>query len=239
MPSSTTSFAKTARSPPPAGSATRAVVSRRTASTRRPRAIRKRSGRAWPASSSGRGRGRRVLDWKPPHAKWFVGGKLNVSVNCLDRHLRGPRRNKAAIIWEGEPGDRRTLTYFDLYRQVVDVRQRAEVARRQQGRPRRDLPAADSRAGDRDARLRAHRRRPHRRLRRLQRRVAARSHQRLAGAPARHRRRRLSPRHRSSPLKQMADEALAGTPSIEHVVVVQRGRRSRCRCTMKDGRDHW
>ena len=59
-----------------------------------------------------------MLDWQPPHAKWFVGGRLNVSVNCLDRHVRGPRRNKAALIWEGEPGDRRTLTYFDLYRQV-------------------------------------------------------------------------------------------------------------------------
>jgi acetyl-CoA synthetase len=61
----------------------------------------------------------RVLDWSnPPHAKWFIGGQLNVSVNCIDRHIRGARRNKAAIIWEGEPGDRRTLTYFDLYRQV-------------------------------------------------------------------------------------------------------------------------
>ena len=59
-----------------------------------------------------------VLEWNPPHARWFVGGKLNASVNCLDRHLHTPRRNKAAIIWEGEPGDRRTLTYFDLYRQV-------------------------------------------------------------------------------------------------------------------------
>src|SRR5688572_14043289 len=45
----------------------------------------------------------KVLEWKEPFAKWFVGGKLNVSENCLDRHLTGPRRNKAAIIWEGEP----------------------------------------------------------------------------------------------------------------------------------------
>jgi acetyl-CoA synthetase len=60
----------------------------------------------------------RVLDWQVPQAKWFVGGKLNASVNCLDRHLRGPRRNKAAIIWEGEPGDRRVLTYWDLAREV-------------------------------------------------------------------------------------------------------------------------
>src|SRR5919112_1916508 len=60
----------------------------------------------------------KVLDWKPPHAKWFVGGKLNASANCLDRHIRGPRRNKAALIWEGEPGDRRVLTYWDLSREV-------------------------------------------------------------------------------------------------------------------------
>jgi acetyl-CoA synthetase len=60
----------------------------------------------------------KVLDWQPPNAKWFVGGQLNASVNCVDRHVRTARRNKAAIIWEGEPGDRRTLTYFDLYRQV-------------------------------------------------------------------------------------------------------------------------
>ena len=60
----------------------------------------------------------RVLEWQSPHAKWFVGGRLNASVNCVDRHVRGPRRNKAASVWEGEPGDRRTLTYWDLYRQV-------------------------------------------------------------------------------------------------------------------------
>ena len=59
-----------------------------------------------------------VLDWRPPHARWFVGGRLNVSANCLDRHLAGPRRNKAAIIFEGEPGDRRTLTYHELWREV-------------------------------------------------------------------------------------------------------------------------
>lgn len=59
-----------------------------------------------------------VLEWTPPHAKWFVGGKLNVAQNCLDRHLAGPRRNKAALIWEGEPGDTRTYTYWDLHREV-------------------------------------------------------------------------------------------------------------------------
>jgi acetyl-CoA synthetase len=59
-----------------------------------------------------------VLDWQPPFAKWFVGGKINVSYNCLDRHLTTWRRNKAAIIWEGEPGDTRTLTYAQLHREV-------------------------------------------------------------------------------------------------------------------------
>jgi acetyl-CoA synthetase len=59
-----------------------------------------------------------VLDWQPPFAKWFVGGKINISYNCLDRHLTTWRRNKAALIWEGEPGDSRTLTYAQLHREV-------------------------------------------------------------------------------------------------------------------------
>jgi acetyl-CoA synthetase len=59
-----------------------------------------------------------VLEWKEPFAQWFGGGKLNVAENCLDRHLSGPRRNKAALIWEGEPGDKRTLTYQQLHREV-------------------------------------------------------------------------------------------------------------------------
>ena len=60
----------------------------------------------------------KVLDWKLPHARWFDGGTLNVSDNCLDRHLSTWRRNKAALIWEGEPGDSRTLTYFELWRET-------------------------------------------------------------------------------------------------------------------------
>jgi len=61
---------------------------------------------------------RKTLEWKLPYAKWFVGGRLNVADNCLDRHIEGPRRNKAAIVWEGEPGDSRVMTYWDLYREV-------------------------------------------------------------------------------------------------------------------------
>ena len=59
-----------------------------------------------------------VLEWNAPFAKWFVGGKLNVSYNCVDRHAKTWRRNKAAIIWEGETGEERVLTYGDLCREV-------------------------------------------------------------------------------------------------------------------------
>jgi acetyl-CoA synthetase len=60
----------------------------------------------------------KVLEWDAPWAKWFTGGELNVSYNCVDRHLSTWRTNKAAIIWEGEPGEERVLTYRDLYREV-------------------------------------------------------------------------------------------------------------------------
>jgi acetyl-CoA synthetase len=59
-----------------------------------------------------------VFEWNPPFAKWFVGGKTNVCYNCVDRHLSTPRKNKAAIIWEGEPGDQRIITYQELHRLV-------------------------------------------------------------------------------------------------------------------------
>ncbi|MEW4451629.1 acetate--CoA ligase [Bremerella sp. JC817] len=59
-----------------------------------------------------------VLQWNCPDAKWFVGGKTNVSYNCLDRHLGTPTADKTAIIWEGEPGDQRTLTYKELHAEV-------------------------------------------------------------------------------------------------------------------------
>ena len=60
----------------------------------------------------------RVLEWNAPWAKWFVGGQLNVCDNCVDRHVETWRRTKAAIVWEGEPGDSRVLTYQDLHREV-------------------------------------------------------------------------------------------------------------------------
>jgi len=74
----------------------------------------------------------KVLDWKCPNAKWFTGGKLNVSENCLDRHLNGPRKTKAALIWEGEPGEKRVYTYQQLHREVcrfANVLKRHKVKR--------------------------------------------------------------------------------------------------------------
>src|ERR671939_278896 len=73
-----------------------------------------------------------VLKWDAPHAEWFGGGKINLSYNCLDRHLETWRRNKAALIWEGEPGEQRTLTYQQLHREVcrfANVLKRAGVVR--------------------------------------------------------------------------------------------------------------
>jgi acetyl-CoA synthetase len=60
----------------------------------------------------------RVLEWNPPYAKWFVGGKLNACYNCLDRHLQNGHRDKIALLWEGEKGEKRTFTYEELYHEV-------------------------------------------------------------------------------------------------------------------------
>lgn len=64
---------------------------------------------------------KQVLDWKPPYAEWFSGGVLNVSVNCIDRHLKGPSKHKAALIWEGEEGVKRTWTYQQLHGEVCKL----------------------------------------------------------------------------------------------------------------------
>lgn len=63
----------------------------------------------------------KVLEWNPPYAQWFLGGKLNACYNCLDRHLNNETRNKAAVIWEGEPGEKRTLTYQQMHREVCKL----------------------------------------------------------------------------------------------------------------------
>src|ERR671929_2323465 len=59
-----------------------------------------------------------ILNWNHPFAKWFVGGTLNASVNCIDRHINSDVKNKVAIIWEGESGETRSFTYYQLYRSV-------------------------------------------------------------------------------------------------------------------------
>jgi acetyl-CoA synthetase len=179
-----------------------------------------------------------VLDWQPPHAKWFVGGQLNASVNCVDRHARGPRRNKAAIIWEGEPGDRRTLTYFDLQREVSKC---ANV-----------LKSLGTKKGDRVALYMPLV--PELAIAMLAcARIGAVHSVVFGGFSAESLRDRINDararllvtadggfrRGQIVQLKQVADEAVAGTPSIEHVVVFRRGGDVPIPVTMKEGRDHW
>jgi acetyl-CoA synthetase len=179
-----------------------------------------------------------VLDWRPPHAKWFVGGRLNACYNCLDRHLGGWRRNKAALIWEGEPGDVRTYTYWDLHREVskfanvlksLGVKKGDRVAIYLPMIPEAAIAmlacarigaphsvvfggfSSDSlrdRINDAEARL-------------------------LITADGGFRRGRVVA------LKDAADRALQETPSIEHVVVVRRGAGLSAPTHMTEGRDHW
>ena len=109
-----------------------------------------------------------VLDWQPPHAKWFQDGKINVAYNCLDRHVEAGNGDRVAFYWEGEPGDKRTITYADM---TAEVKRLANVLLSmgvKKRRPRRHLPADDPRSGRLDAGLRSHRRNPHDGLRRLQ-----------------------------------------------------------------------
>jgi acetyl-CoA synthetase len=180
----------------------------------------------------------RVLDWQSPHAKWFVGGKLNASVNCLDRHVRSARRNKAAIVWEGEPGERRTLTYWDLYRQVsafANVLKSLGVTRGD--RVALYLPLIPELA---IAMLACAR-------------IGAVHSVVFGGFSSESLRDRINDaqavllvtadggyrRGQIVPLKQMADEALADTPSIRNVVIVQRQVGSPFPVEVQEGRDHW
>src|SRR5687767_9145201 len=180
----------------------------------------------------------RILEWNPPHAKWFVGGTLNVSVNCVDRHARGPRRNKAAIIWEGEPGDRRTLTYFDLYRQVSQFANVLKGLGVKKGdRVALYLPLIPELA---IAMLACAR-------------IGAVHSVVFGGFSSESLRDRINDsqckvlvtadggwrRGQMVPLKQMADEALKDTPSIQHVIIVQRLQGSQAPVQIKEGRDHW
>jgi acetyl-CoA synthetase len=184
---------------------------------------------------------RQVLEWNPPHAKWFLGGKLNISSNCIDRHLKGPRRNKAAIIWEGEPGDRRTITYWELHREVG----RAANALRTLGVKKGDrvaiyLPMIPEAA---IAMLACAR-------------IGAVHSVVFGGFSAESLRDRITDaqavclitadggyrRGSILPLKRFADEALTQCPSIRHVVVVQRRPGSpgdEAFANITEGRDHW
>ncbi|MDQ2971194.1 MAG: acetate--CoA ligase, partial [Acidobacteriota bacterium] len=178
---------------------------------------------------------RKVLDWKPPRAKWFVGGKLNVSVNCVDRHAAGPRRNKAALVWEGEPGDQRTITYRELLREVgkfanvlksLGVGKGDRVTLYMPMIP--ELPVAMLACS----------------------RIGAIHSVVFGGFSAESLRDRINDQgakilvtadggwRRGSivPLKKISDEALADAPSIERVIVVQR---TATPIGWKDGRDLW
>jgi len=117
-------------------------------------------GRTGRVSSSGFRPWDKVLEWRPPHARWFLGGTLNASVNCLDRHVRDGRADKIALIWEGEPEPRevRKLTYRELHELVNRFANVLKNMGVQAGRSRRDLHGDGAGGGRRDAGVRAHRR---------------------------------------------------------------------------------
>ncbi len=183
----------------------------------------------------------KVLEWNPPWAKWFLGGKLNASVNCLDRHLPGPRRNKAALIWEGEPGDTRTYTYWDLHREVCkfgNVLRRLGVKRGDRVAIYLPMIPEAAIAMLACARIGA----PHSVVfggfsaDSLRDRINDAEAKVLITADGGYRRGQIIP------LKRNADKALEETPCIEHVVVVQRrpgGQGDESAATMHAKRDHW
>ena len=180
----------------------------------------------------------KVLEWKLPHAKWFVGGKLNASYNCLDRHITTARRNKVAIFWEGEPGDRRVFTYWELHREV----NRFAAALKKLGIRRGDrvaiyLPMIPEAAIAMlaCARIGA----PHSVVfggfssEALRDRINDASAKAVITSDIGYR------RGQQVPLKKNVDGAVAQTPSIQHVIVVQRDDAPAAGVSMKKGRDHW
>jgi acetyl-CoA synthetase len=181
---------------------------------------------------------RTVLDWTPPHARWFAGGRLNAAYNCLDRHVAGWRRNKAALIWEGEPGDTRTYTYWDLQREVgkfANVLKSLGVGKGD--RVAIYLPMVPEAAVAMLACAR----------------IGAVHSVVFGGFSAESLRERINDaaarllitadggyrRGRVVALKEAADRALEGAPSVEHVVVVRRGAGLQVPLAMQPGRDHW
>ena len=180
-------------------------------------------------------RWKRVLHWDPPHASWFVGGRTNISVNCLDRHLDTPIRNKAAIIWEGEPGDERTLTYAQLHREVCKFANALKgLGVRRGDRVMLYLPMIPELAISMLACAR----------------VGAVHSVVFGGFSAEALRDRINDaratvlitadggyrRGAQVPLKRTSDEALRGAPTVRHVVVVRRGEFP---IEVQEGRDHW
>ena len=178
-----------------------------------------------------------VCEWTPPTVKWFLGGKINASVNCVDRHVRTARRNKAALIWEGEPGDRRTLTYWDLYQDV----NRFANALRDLGVEKGDRVAVYlPMTPELPITLLACAR------------IGAVHSVVFAGFSAESLRDRINDmqakvvvtgdggyrRGGVIPLKQITDDALNGAPSVESVVVMKREGLD-ADIDMQDGRDHW
>ena len=179
-----------------------------------------------------------VLDESdPPFFKWFVGGKLNITYNCIDRHLTSWRRNKAAIIWEGEPGDQAVLTYYDLWREVskfanalkgLGVKKGDRVTLYMGMVPELAIAMLAC------ARIGA----PHSIVfggfsaEALADRINDAQGNVLVTCDGGWRRGGIVP------LKQMADEAVERCPTIENVVVVKRIG-DEAAIEMKEGRDHW
>ena len=181
---------------------------------------------------------KKVLDWKPPYAKWFVGAQTNVAYNCLDRHLEGEhawRRNKAAIIWEGEPGDSRVITYGQLHREVcqfANVLKGLGVAKGDRVAIYMPLVPEAAVAMLACARIGA----THSVVfggfsaEALRDRILDAGAKVVVTADGGYR------RGKAFGLKPAVDEALAGCPNVGSVVVVQRTHQD---VAMKPGRDHW
>jgi acetyl-CoA synthetase len=179
-----------------------------------------------------------VLEWDAPWAKWFNGGQINASYNCVDRHANGARASKPAIIWEGEPGDTRTLTYSDLYREVNTFAQVLLDLGIQKGdRVAFYMPMIpDLTIGMLAcARIGA----PHTVIfggfsaEALRDRINDSQAKLCVTADGGYRRGAIVP------LKATTDAAVAETPTLEHVLVIQRIGAEKQQVNMQEGRDVW
>ena len=175
----------------------------------------------------------KVLEWDAPFAKWFVGGKLNVAVNCVDRHVEAGHGEQVAFHWEGEPGDSRTITYADLQREVCKAANALTELGCAGGRPGGDPDADDPRGGGRHAGVRASGRDAQRGVRRLLAERAEGPHRGRRGEAADHHRRPVPPRqaradegeHRPGRRRDLDDRARAGRAAHRDRGAVDRGSR--------------